>query len=330
MAGITGRLYQQFALTIAVSVLISAFNALTLSPALAALLLAPAARPPRACFGRLGRGFNRVVRAGHQRLRRASNARLIRKLAIPLVLLAGGRRRCRAASGASCPSGFLPDEDNGYALIGVQLPDAASLQRTKAVFKKVEAILGQHRGRPDLQHHRRLQLLHPLGRQLRGHGVHRLQAVGRARSPRPDRQGDRRQAERRSSRKIPEARVFALLPPAIPGISAAGGFSMFLQDRSGGTSKFLAENVKRFVDAARKRPELQNVHPQLLARRAADLRRGRQGEGVEAGGAHRATSTRRCRRSWAAPTSTTSPASRGSGGCSSQAEPAYRREPRRT
>src|SRR3954463_6548050 len=134
MAGITGRLYQQFALTIAVSVLISAFNALTLSPALAAMLLRPR-KPARGPIARLGSGFNRVfahVTNGYIH----TNARLVRKLAIPLLLLVGVGA-LSAAIGRKLPSGFVPDEDNGYAIIGVQLPDAASLQRTKAVFKQV-------------------------------------------------------------------------------------------------------------------------------------------------------------------------------------------------
>ncbi len=257
MAGITGRLYQQFALTIAVSVLISAFNALTLSPALAALLLRPR-RPPRGPLGRLGAAFNR----GFERLTHGYvgiNARLVRKLALPLILLAGVTA-VSAVIGRKLPSGFLPDEDNGYALIGVQLPDAASLQRTRAVFKKVEAILANTDG---IRTYNTIAGYSFFTRSAasyagtgfigfrpwdeRGRGDLTAQAIVR-----------RLNVE---FSKIPEARVFALLPPAIPGISSAGGFSMFLQDRSGGSVAFLAENVKKFVDAARKRIELQNVMP---------------------------------------------------------------------
>jgi HAE1 family hydrophobic/amphiphilic exporter-1 len=257
MAGITGRLYQQFALTIAVSVLISAFNALTLSPALAAMLLRPR-RESNGVVGRLGRAFNRLfARATEGYVR--TNARLIRKLAIPLVLLVGVAG-ASAAIGRKLPSGFLPDEDNGYALIGVQLPDAASLQRTKAVFKKVEAILGSTEG---------IRTFNTIA----GYSFFTRSAASYAGTgfigfkPWDERGREDLTAKaivaklNREFAKIPEARVFSLLPPAIPGISAAGGFSMFIQDRSGGSVKFLADNVKRFVDAARKRPELQNVNP---------------------------------------------------------------------
>jgi hydrophobe/amphiphile efflux-1 (HAE1) family protein len=257
MAGITGRLYQQFALTIAISVLISAFNALTLSPALAALLLRPRTEPKTA-FGRLGRGFNRFferVTNGYINV----SARLVRKLAIPLLLLVGVAA-LSGVIGRKLPSGFLPDEDNGYALIGVQLPDAASLQRTKAVFKKVEAILAHTEGVRTYN-------------TIAGYSFFTRSAASYAGTAfigfKPWDERDRPDLTAKAIvgklnaefGKIPEARVFALMPPAIPGISAAGGFSMFLQDRSGGSVAFLAENVKRFVDAARKRPELQNIIP---------------------------------------------------------------------
>jgi HAE1 family hydrophobic/amphiphilic exporter-1 len=268
MSGITGRLYQQFALTIAISVLISAFNALTLSPALAAMLLRPRGEP-RGPLGRLGRGFNRFftrVTNGYVSI----NARLVRKLALPLVLLAGVAA-ASAYIGRGLPSGFLPDEDNGYATIGVQLPDAASLQRTKAVFKKVEAILARTEGVRTYNTIAGYSFFTRSAASYAGTGFIGLRPWKERQ--RPDLTAKAIIAKINAEfAKIPEARVFALLPPAIPGISAAGGFSMFLQDRSGGTVAFLAENVKRFVDAARKRPELQNINvnfspavPQIFA-----------------------------------------------------------------
>jgi HAE1 family hydrophobic/amphiphilic exporter-1 len=257
MAGITGRLYQQFALTIAVSVLISAFNALTLSPALAAMLLRPR-QPPRGPFGRAGAAFNRLfdrVTRGYVH----TNARLIRKLFIPLGLL-GGVAALAGVLGGKLPSGFVPEEDNGYAIIGVQLPDAASLQRTRAVFKKVEEILGRTEGVRTYNTVAGYSFFTGSAASYVGTGFMGF---------RPWKERDRPDLTARAIlgklnaefARIPDARVFALAPPAIPGISAAGGFSLFLQDRTGGSVDFLAQNVKRFVDAARKRPELQNVIP---------------------------------------------------------------------
>jgi HAE1 family hydrophobic/amphiphilic exporter-1 len=257
MPGVTGRLYQQFALTIAVSVLISAFNALTLSPALAALLLRPKG-PVKGPFGRLGAGFNRVFgRATDGYI--AINRRLVRKIAIPLLLLAGVTG-ISVLVGSKLPAGFVPSEDNGYAVAAVQLPDGASLQRTRAVFKKVEEVLGNT---PGVRYYNTLAGYSFLTRSSASY-------VGTAfigLDPWDTRNVPERTVTGIIARlnagfaKIPEARVFAIAPPAIPGISAAGGFSLFLQDRSGGPVEFLAQNVKKFVEEARKRPELQGVLP---------------------------------------------------------------------
>jgi HAE1 family hydrophobic/amphiphilic exporter-1 len=257
MAGVTGRLYQQFALTIATSVLISAFNALTLSPALSALLLRPK-REPRTVFGRLGRGFNRLFnRATNGYI--AINARLVRKLAIPLFLLLAVTA-ISGLVGRKIPAGFVPEEDNGYAVAAVQLPDASSLQRTQEVFKKVQAILAQTEG---VRYYNTIAGYSFLTRSAASYmGTCFIGLAPWEERQRPDLTVRGIVAKLNAQfARIPEARVFAISPPAIPGVSAAGGFSMFLQDRSGSTVQFLAENVKKFVDEARKRPELLNVNP---------------------------------------------------------------------
>jgi HAE1 family hydrophobic/amphiphilic exporter-1 len=255
MGGITGRLYQQFALTIAVAVLISAFNALTLSPALCALLLRPRTRP-RGWLGRLGAGFNRWFERATQTYIGISS-RLVRKLAIPLVLLLGVTLAA-VLLGRRLPSGFVPQEDNGYAVVAVQLPDASSLQRTRKVFEQVDQILGST---PGIRFATSLAGYNFLTRSAApyvGTGFVAFAPWDERKGPGLDAAGIVAKLNARLAR-IPEARVFAILPPAIPGISAAGGFSMMLQDRSGGSVDFLADNVKKFLAEAKKRPELQNV-----------------------------------------------------------------------
>ena len=136
--GITGRLYQQFAVTIAISVLISAFNALTLSPALCALLLKPGKEtrgPLNAFFASFNRIFGRASK-GYVSLCGA----LIRKSALSLLFLAG-ITIVAGLLGKGIPTGFLPEEDEGYFFINMTLPDAASLQRTDEVCRTVEEIL---------------------------------------------------------------------------------------------------------------------------------------------------------------------------------------------
>jgi HAE1 family hydrophobic/amphiphilic exporter-1 len=257
VSGITGRLYQQFALTIAISVLISAFNALTLSPALAAMLLRPRGEA-KGRLGRVGRGldafFERVT-SGYVGI----NARLVRKLAVPLVLLAAVAG-ISVVIGRRLPSGFVPDEDNGYALIGVQLPDAASLQRTERVFKEIENILQHTEGVQDGTTVAGFNLFTRTAASYTGTAFVSLKPWEQRRRPDLTASAIVGRLNGRLA-QIPDARIFAALPPAIPGIGAAGGFSLFLQDRSGGSVEFLAGHVMRFVEATRKRPELQGVFP---------------------------------------------------------------------
>src|SRR5580658_10466606 len=251
MSGITGRLYQQFALTIAVSVLISAFNALTLSPALSALLLRPRGeqRGILAWLGaRFNRGFSRMT-DGYVSINRI----LVRKLAIPLVLLAGVAAMA-VAMGRRMPSGFVPDEDQGYAIYAVQLPDGASLERTKEVYKQVDAVIAAEPGVRTYNDVAGFNFFTRTAAPYLGTGFiglapweQRGQLTGAAIV----------ESLNKKFATIAEARVFAVGPPAIPGISAQGGFSMMLQDRAGQPYEYLAQNVMKFVAEAQRRPELQ-------------------------------------------------------------------------
>jgi HAE1 family hydrophobic/amphiphilic exporter-1 len=257
LSGVTGRLYQQFALTIAVSVLISAFNALTLSPALSAMLLRPRGEP-KSIFGKLGAGFNRGFgRATDGYI--SVNRLLVRKLALPLALLAGVIAMS-VVLGGRIPSGFVPDEDQGYAVIGVQLPDGASLQRTKAVYEQIDAILAKEPGISTYNGIAGFSFFTRTAASYTGTGFASFKPWEQRASPDLTSDAIVRRMNAAFSR-IPEGRVFAVGPPAIPGISAAGGFSMMLQDRSGGAYEFLAQNVGRFVAEARKRPELTGLRP---------------------------------------------------------------------
>ncbi|MDB4946092.1 MAG: efflux system, inner rane transporter CmeB [Labilithrix sp.] len=258
LSGITGRLYQQFALTIAVSVLISAFNALTLSPALSAMLLKKRDPSKKGVLGRLGDRFNvGFLRATNGYV--SVNKLLIRKIAIPLLLLVG-IAAFAGLVGRKLPTGFVPDEDQGYAIINLQLPDGASLQRTKAVYTQIDKILkeepavGAYNGIAGFSFFTRTAASYI------GGGFISFKPW----EERPGAENTSNAALARINAKfsrIAEANVIAVAPPAIPGISAAGGFSMMLQDRSGGSVPYLAQNVQKFVAEARKRPELQGVRP---------------------------------------------------------------------
>jgi HAE1 family hydrophobic/amphiphilic exporter-1 len=256
MGGIQGRLNKQFALTIAISVLISAFNALTLSPALSALLL----RPKKAAGGPLGRffeGFNRwFTRATGGYVTWSHH--LIRKAVLSLVLL-GGFAVLALLLGGRIPTSFVPEEDQGYVFANVQLPDAASMQRTDATMKRVDDILMRTEGIQYVTTVAGYSMLSQTSSTYTGFYFISLK-------PWEERKGRANTAANMMRRlnaqlhyKVPEALAFTFGPPAIPGLGQAGGFSLFLQDRSGGSVEFLQENVAKFVTACGKRPELTGV-----------------------------------------------------------------------
>jgi HAE1 family hydrophobic/amphiphilic exporter-1 len=258
--GITGRLYQQFAVTIAISVLISAFNALTLSPALSALLLRPARKtkgPLGKFFGWFNRGYNRLTE-GYVGICRV----LIRKSAFSLLFL-GIVAVAAGLFGKKLPSGFLPEEDQGYLYIGVQLPNAASLERTVAICKQVEEIALATPGVKDCTTVTGFNLLSFSRNTYSASLWITLKEWGE----RKKREESYDTIKARLSQKvaqIPGAIAFVFSPPAIQGVGTAGGFTFVLQDRAGNDIPFLATNVTKFIEAARKRPEVANVTTTFL------------------------------------------------------------------
>ena len=258
--GITGRLYQQFAVTIAISVLISAFNALTLSPALCALLLKPG-KETRGPLGAFFGSFNRLFG-------RASNGyvalcgTLIRKSVISLVLL-GGIALFAGLLGNGIHRGFLPEEDVGYMYINISLPDASSLQRTDEACKRVEAILKETPGIEHYQTIAGMSLLSVAQNTYSGFVFVTLKEWKYRKKP-EEKYGAIMAHLNRELAKLPQAVAYAFPPPAIQGIGLSGGAQIVLEDRAGRPIAFLAENVNRFLEAARKRPELSMVATTFL------------------------------------------------------------------
>jgi hydrophobic/amphiphilic exporter-1 (mainly G- bacteria), HAE1 family len=258
--GITGRLYQQFAITIAISVLLSAFNALTLSPALAALLL----RPKKASRGLLRRffdGFNRLferVTNGYVRI----CAALIRKSALAMVLL--------AAFGAAAfffankvPSSFLPDEDQGFLYVNLQLPSAASMERTDLVTKKIEDILAHTPGVESATTVVGFSLL-SFTRSTYNSFIWVTLKPWDERKSRAEQFQVIKATLNRQLSQLPEGIAFDFSPPAIPGVGTSGGFTFVLEDRAGKDLQFLSTNLNTFLAAARKRPEIASVSTTFL------------------------------------------------------------------
>jgi hydrophobic/amphiphilic exporter-1 (mainly G- bacteria), HAE1 family len=259
--GITGKLYQQFAVTIAISVLLSAFNALTLSPALAALLLKPK-QPSTGLLRRFFDWFNRVFdRATDTYV--SWSAVLVKKSLVVVVMLVGF-----AAAGGflanHIPTSFLPDEDQGYAYVQVQLPNGASLERTRAVVDQVEKII---MNTPGVQYSTcfvGFSLLSYVRTTYNATFFVNFKPWDERTSRAEQFQTLKANLNRQLSR-LPTAVAFGFSPPAIPGVGTAGGFTFMLEDRSGGDIQFLAKNLATFLDAARKRPEIASLSTTFLS-----------------------------------------------------------------
>jgi HAE1 family hydrophobic/amphiphilic exporter-1 len=258
--GITGRLYQQFAVTIAISVILSAFNALTLSPALAALLLKPKA-PSRGLLRRFFDWFNRMFARATDSYVHWSGV-LVRKSAVAIVLLVGFGIAA-GFFGNKVPSSFLPDEDQGYLYINLQLPNAASLQRTDQVARKIENILAHTPGVEHTSSVVGFSLLSFVRTSYNAFFFVTLKDWGERQSREQQFQAIKARLNRELS-GLPEGVAFDFSPPAIPGVGTSGGFTFILEDRAGNDIQFLANNVNTFMAAARKRPEIAGLSTTLL------------------------------------------------------------------
>ncbi len=251
--GITGRLYQQFAITIAISVLFSAFNALTLSPALSALLLKPK-KESKGLLQRFFNWFNRIFdrfTLGYTGVAGVVAKKSIRSVLIIVIIVV-----VTGLLGKGIPGGFVPEEDEGYYLINVQLPDASSLERTDEVAKKVEALLGNIE---EIQYSTMV-----LGYSLLTQSYSTNNAfVFVSLKPWDERKKTAKQLIYETNvafrREVSEATAIAFGPPPIEGLGTSAGFTLQLQDRSGNSPQFLDEQARNFIAEAKKRPEIGSI-----------------------------------------------------------------------
>ena len=254
--GTTGRLYQQFALTIAVSMAISAFCALTLTPALAALLLAKAEKPKGAFF----RGVNRVIDGGTaslvRALRRLVRARAIVTLLFLLLLAATYWVYTRV------PTGFVPDEDQGYVMILIQAPQGASLEYTMNVVRQTERIMQRL---PESE-----RMFAAGGFSFAGsapnQGIVFVQLKDFSERRRPE-QSARAIVGRLYGEfsAVTGAMVLPFLPPSIPSLAVFGGFTYELLDQSGGPIENLAAAAQQIIGQGNATPGLTALFTQFTA-----------------------------------------------------------------
>src|SRR6266446_2391774 len=260
LPGITGRLYQQFALTIAISVIFSAFNALSLSPALSSILLRPGkkTRGPLAWFFD---HFNRVFGSathGYVNWSRLAIRKAVLSFAL-LALLAFGAE----LFGSRLPSGFLPEEDQGYVFLALQLPDASSLERTDQAARKIEDILSKTPGVQYTTSVIGFSLLSLVQNTYSAFFFETFKPWSERTKPEEQYAAIKANINKQLA-GLTDGIAFAFPPPAIPGVGTSGGFQFILEDRAGKDVAFLAQNLKTFLDAARKRPELATLIPTFL------------------------------------------------------------------
>jgi HAE1 family hydrophobic/amphiphilic exporter-1 len=260
LPGITGRLYQQFALTIAISVIFSAFNALSLSPALSALLLRPRkeSRGPLAWFfAKFNRAFGTATH-GYVNLSRAAIRKAVLSFALLAVLAVGA-----GLFGSRLPSGFLPEEDQGYVFLALQLPDASSLERTDQACRKIEDFLSKTPGVKYTTSVIGFSLLSLVQNTYSAFFFVTFKPWSERTKPEEQYTAIKARLNQYLG-SLSEGIAFAFPPPAIPGVGTSGGFTFMLEDRAGKDVPFLAQNVKTFLDAAHKRPELGTLIPTFL------------------------------------------------------------------
>ena len=276
MGGITGRLYQQFAITIAISVGISSINALTLSPALSALLLRPPSDQKDNWLTPFYRRFNNVFDRTTNNYMKV--ARLFsRKLMVSVAAMVAVIFLMSSLFGM-VPGGFVPEEDQGYFLVNVQLPDSASLERTDVVTAQIEAILNNTEGVDSVTAVAGFSLLTSSlspntafffvslkhWSERGDDGLHVNELIQKING--------------QLAMGVPGAIAFAFGPPAIPGLGTGSGFSMMLQDRGGSTPGYLAAQTDSFIEAALERPEIGTINsmfranvPQIFAEVNTDM-----------------------------------------------------------
>lgn len=253
ISGITGKLYQQFAITIAVSVFFSSINALTLSPALSSLILRPK-KDSKGLLARFFKSFDRGLErttGSYMSLTQVVSRKIMRSVVfIGIIALLAG------VIGLRVPGAFMPDEDQGYFIMNVQLPGASSLSRTLAAVKDVEKVIAEEEA---IEYYTTI----PGFNLLSGGMSTSTASVFVSLKDWSERDISIAEMVNKLNAKlfyaIKEANVMAFGPPPIQGLGNGSGFSIMIQDKGGNTLNYLTENTQAFIKAANERPEISNA-----------------------------------------------------------------------
>lgn len=257
--GITGRLYQQFAITIAISVIFSAINALTLSPALSSLLLKPH-KEKKGALASFFKGFNKMFDKftnGYTGIAKFFVAKALRSVVMVIIVavLAG-------LIGMKIPGGFVPDEDQGYFMMNISLPQGSSIQRSDEVSGQVERILSGEEGVRSYVTINGYSLL------TNAYAPNAAFLFVEVKNWEERKETVAQMVERLNKKfavTIQRGTAIAFGPPPIQGLGTSSGFSLMLQDRGGNSPQFLENETTKFMEEARKRPEIASIRTTFSA-----------------------------------------------------------------
>ncbi|MFN8726019.1 MAG: efflux RND transporter permease subunit [Rhodospirillales bacterium] len=266
--GLQGQFYRQFAATIAVATVLSAFNSLTLSPALAAILLKPhdPHHKPKNPIARLGSGFASIFNRGFDKMGHgyaALSGVLVRRKALMLLIYAG-LGGATVWIGSAVPTGFIPPLDRGYAIVAIQLPDGASLERTDAVVKRAMGILQQTPGVKDA-----VAFAGFSGATFTN--APNAAVIFTGFTPFADRIPAGLSSDAivgqifGRMQQIQEAFIIAIAPPSVPGIGSLGGVKLQLQDRTGNDVVRVLGAANQLIGQLRQTPGLVGVFTSFSA-----------------------------------------------------------------
>jgi HAE1 family hydrophobic/amphiphilic exporter-1 len=251
--GMTGLLYNQFALTIAISVFLSGINSLTLSPALCGVFLRPESGEKNAFF----RAFNKTFDALSHGY--ANSVKLLSNVWVPVMLAFAGLIVLTAFLFGQVPTGFVPEEDQGYVMLVAQLPDAATIERTEAVMGQASEMAENTPGVADVLAVAGYNVIDALKQSYAGVAFVVLEPWEERTTPETQLKAIMQNLQAKVS-QIPGARILVVNAPSIPGLGSTGGFTFEIQDLNGQGVDALGEAATHFIEEAHKRPELAGVY----------------------------------------------------------------------
>jgi multidrug efflux pump len=258
MGGTTGVLYKQFAITIAISVAISSFVALTLTPAMAAILLKPRQEATTGPFGWFNKGMNKLIKVYSFGV-----STVMRRVLISLTLL-GAMLYGLVVLFQTIPSSFVPEEDQGFLFAAVMLPDGASLDRTEALTNKVANLFAEHPSVQDASAITGFSLIDGQFKTNAGTVFIALKDFEQRQDPSLS-AGALIQFVAPKLRAIKEGIALPINPPSIPGLGAQGGFEFWLQNRGQGGVTHLADTTRQLIAKAGETAQITRLNTTINA-----------------------------------------------------------------